>query len=137
MIKGENAYDTLRPVDDLRSRLQEGVSRWLNRQSQELDADVTQEERQAALTAIRQGVSASLQKMSAQRIAVRHHMAWQQAYNYSGTGSSYERADEIDTIFRNAVPTIGFDMSVNAQELINSVSEAVQVAAEEVDGRLD
>lgn len=30
---GQNGYDTLRPVDDLRARLQDGVSRWLNRQA--------------------------------------------------------------------------------------------------------
>ena len=137
MIIGQNAYDTLRPVDDLRSRLQEGVSRWLNRQASELDADVTQEERQAALTAIRQGVYALLQKRSEQRIADRHRVAWEKAYYYSGTGSSYDRADEIDGIFKNAAPSIGFDMSLNANDLINGVYEAVQVAAEEVDGRLD
>ena len=134
---GLNGYDTLRPVDDLRSRLQEGVSRWLNRQATPFEEDVTPEERLAALTFIRQNVYGPLQNMAENRIARRNHTPWQRAYDHRGPGSSYRRADEIDGIYRNAAPSIGFDRSSEAQELINLVYMAIRAAAEQVDSRLD
>ncbi len=134
---GLNGYDSLRPVDDLRSRLQDGVSRWLNRQASAIDDDATQDERLAALTVIRQRVYAPLQSMAEQRIARRNLAAWERAYDHRGTGSSYRRADDIDAIYRRAAPAIGFDKSSDAQELLNLVYAAIQAAAEEVDGRLE
>ncbi len=134
---GSNGYDSLRPVDDLRSRLQEGVSRWLNRQAMVLDDDVTPEKWLEALTVIRRRVYEPLQNMAEQRIARRNAMAWERAYDYSGPGSSFRRADEIETVYRRAAPAIGFDKSADAQELLNLVYAAIQTAAEEVEGRLD
>lgn len=134
---GLNGYDTLRPVDDLRSRLQDGVSRWLNRQASAIDDDATQEERLAALTVIRQQVYTPLQSMAEQKIARRSLSDWERAYAHRGPGSSYRRADEIEAIYRRAAPAIGFDKSADAQELLNLVYAAIQAAAEEVDGRLE
>ncbi len=137
MTIGQYGYDTLRPVDDLRSRLQEGVSRWLNRQATEMDVDVTPEERSSALTAIRQRVSGQLRSIAEERIARRNPAAWDRAYYHSGHSSSYRRADEVEAIYARAAPTIGFDKSAEAQELINLMYAAIQTAAEEVDGRLE
>ena len=137
VLIGQNGYDILQPVDDLRSRLQEAVSRWLNRPATVLEADGTPEERQATLTTIRQGVYASLQSISVLRVARQHSVAWTVAYSHSGTGSSYRRADEVERIYRAAAPAIEFDQSMNAQELINAVYQSVQSAVEAVDGRLD
>lgn len=134
---GQNGYDTLLPIADLHSRLQEGVSRWLNRQATTLDDDVTPEERLAALTEIRQRVRAPLESAAVDRIARHHPAAWERAYNHKGPGSSYRRASEIESIYNLAAPTIGFDKSADAQELLNLVHEVIQTAAEEVDGRLD
>lgn len=133
---GQNGYDTLLPVADLHSRLQEGVSRWLDRQATTLD-DVTPEERQAALTEIRQRVRAPLQSAAVDRIARQHRAAWERAYNHRGPGSSRHRASEIEAIYNRAAPTVGFDKSADAQELLNRVYAVIQTAAEEVDGRLD
>ena len=135
--RDDYGYDTLRPVDDLRSRLQEGVSRWLDRQETSLDEDATAEERLAALTFIRQNVYGRLQDMALDRIALENHQSWVQAYGYSGPGSSYRRADEIGGLYRRAAPIIGFDQSSEAQTLINLVLQAIRTAAEQVDSRLD
>lgn len=137
LVSGQTGYDTLRPVDDLRSRLQEGISRWLDRQATALDDDSTPEERLAALTAIRQGVRGQLQSAATERVATRYLAAWERAYEHSGQGSSYRRADEIDGIYRRAAPAIGFDKSTEAQVLLNMVYAAIQTAADEVGGRLE
>lgn len=137
MMMGRNGYDTLVPVDDLRSRLQEAVSRWLNRQATSSDDDATREERLTALTVIRQGVSGRFQDIAEDRIARRNPVAWDQAYQHRGTGSSYRRAEDIQTIYRRAAPDIGFDKTADAQELLILVYAGIQAAAEEVDCRLD
>ena len=142
VIMGLDGYDTLLPVDDLRSRLQEAVSRWLDRQTASFDDGVTPEERLTALRVIRQRVHGRLQdiageRIAGERIARRNPAGWEQAYQHSGSGSSYRRADDIDTIYRRAVPDIGFDKSAGAQELLNLVYAGIQAAAEEVDCRLD
>ena len=137
MTMGRNGYDTLVPVDDLRSRLQEAVSRWLNRQAASSDDDATPEERLTALTVIRRGVSERFQDIAENRIYRRNPAAWDRAYQHRGSGSSYLRAEDIQTIYRRAVPDIGFDKSADAQELLNFVYAGIQAAAEEVDCRLD
>ena len=137
VIMGLDGYDTLLPVDDLRSRLQEAVSRWLDRQTASFDDGVTPEERLTALRVIRQRVHGRLQDIAGERIARRNPAGWERAYQHSGSGSSYRRADDIDTIYRRAVPDIGFDKSADAQELLNLVYAGIQAAAEEVDCRLD
>ena len=137
LTKGQSGYDTLRPVDDLRARLQDGVSRWLNRQSAAVDDNATPEERSAALATIRQEVHRLLQNVAQHRVALRNTIAWERAYDHSGRGSSYRRADDIEAIYRRAAPAIEFDRSTEAQDLLNAVYEAIQAAAEEVDGRLD
>ena len=137
MMLGRDGYDTLLPVDDLRSRLQEAVSRWLDRQTASSDEGITPEERLAALRAIRQKVYGRLQDIAGERIVRRRSGAWEQAYQYSGSGSSYRRADDIDGIYKRAAPEIGFDKSADAQELLNFVYAGIQAAAEEVDCRLD
>jgi hypothetical protein len=109
----------------------------LDRQATALDDDVTPEERLAALTVIRQRVRVQLQSAAMERVAHRHLTAWERAYDYRGPGSSYRRADEIEAIYRRAAPTIGFDKTADARELMNLVYAAIQAAAEEVDGRLD
>lgn len=105
--------------------------------SRSVDDDATPEERLAALTTIRQHVHRLLQNVAERRVAFRNTLAWEHAYDHSGPGSSYRRADEIEAIYRGAAPSIEFDRSAEAQELLNAVYEAIQTAAEEVDGRLD
>jgi hypothetical protein len=137
VMMGRDGYDTLLPVDDLRSRLQEAVSRWLDRQTASSDEGVTPEERLTALRVIRQRVYGRLQDIAGERIARRNPAGWERAYQHSGSGSSYRRADDIDTIYRRAAPDIGFDKSTDAQELLTLVYAGIQAAAEEVDCRLD
>ena len=137
MVRGEDGYDDLLPVADYRTRLQEAVSRWLNRQSDLSDEDINPSEHQAVLASLRQGVSARLRDIAKDRVGMRPRLEWSTAYEHRGSGSARRRADDINAVYRKAAPSIGFEKSTEAQTLINLVYGSIQVVAEKMDCRLD
>ena len=126
MVRGEDGYDNLLPVADFRTRLQEAVSRWLNRQSDLSDDEINPSERQAVLDSIRQGVYARLRDIAKDRVGMQPSLEWFTAYEHRGSGSARRRADDINAIYIEAAPSIGFDKSAGAQTLINLVYGSIQ-----------
>ena len=68
-------------------------------------------ERHAALSPIRQSVNKALHELTELRLAELHRTDWTTAFDHSGTGSSYRRADEIQSIYQEAAPVISSAMS--------------------------
>lgn len=105
-IAGElsDEYDRLRPVADLVARLTESVSRFLDEPIEwEGDAD-DEEERQAAIARIRRAVSAAVHELAKRRLVEEHLGEWRTAYDYRGTGSTFDRARAIHRICNEAAP---------------------------------
>ena len=128
--------DDLYAVDDRKDRVRlPGEDAIATMQS--IVGDDVAEELLGQLTAIRQRVRGQLQSTATKRVATRYLTAWERAYEHSGPGSGYRRADELDGIYRHAAPAIGFHQSAEAPELLNVVYAALQTAADEVGGRLE
>lgn len=62
---------------------------------------------------------------------------WQQAYNYSGYGSSFDRAQKIDQIFTTAAPVINSGMNELARNFLTQLHKIVQEAVKESEGDFD
>jgi energy-coupling factor transporter ATP-binding protein EcfA2 len=129
-----NEYDGLRPVADLVARLQENISKWLETPAC-WTGESTSEVRNAALDPIRKRVYTELHKLAEERIADVHHSDWRGAFDDSGTGSSYRRAENIDQIYRDAAPIMNAGMSEPARIFLKTLHDLVRRAIEESGGK--
>ena len=131
-----NEYDNLRPVADLVARLQENISRWLDSPAQWTRVPRDDEERNTALSGIRQSVFVALHDLAETRLADAHRPDWRQAFDgFSGPGSSYRRAEEVDRIYEEAAPLISSAMSEHARTFLHSLHHVVRVAVEDAGGQ--
>jgi hypothetical protein len=127
-------YDTLTPVADLLSRLQEEASKWLDRPAGWSPQPANDVEREAALDRIRRAVFARLYEITKHRLRDDQVAAWRMAYDHVGSGSAIRRAKTIDDIHRNAAPPISAAMSRDAREFLSKLYAILHEAIEEAGG---
>lgn len=130
-----NEYDTLRPVADLVAGLQENISRWLDSPAEWTRAPKNDEERNTALASIRKSVFAALHDLAEERLADAHRPDWRGAFDFTGRGSSYRRAEEIDRIYEEAAPLVSSAMSEPARSFLHSLHKLVRKAVEDAGGQ--
>lgn len=128
--------DDLRPVADLVARTQKQISHWLDRPAHWTRAPVDDEERAAALAPIRKAVFSALHDLAETRLAEQHQPDWVTAFDHAGSGSTYRRAEDIDSIYRAAAPPIEAAMSNAAREFVQSLSQLVRTSVEANGGLL-
>lgn len=133
----DDEYNGLRPVADLIRQLQTSISLWLDNPETWL-GNPSDEERQAVINEIRQKVFIGVHKLAARRLITTHRGEWRTAYEFSGSGSSFDRAGVMDIIFKSAAPPISSIMNDRAQkfliEVIHLIREAVEDAGGSVEG---
>jgi len=130
-------YDTLRPVADFLTRLNEGISRYLNNPVDWTKQPSSEEEAEEAIDAIRQQIFAQLHVLSESRIAVNALKQWIEAYKHSGTGSTKKRANDIHNIYINAAPVPSLVMEAPVREFVHEIKTFVSDAVKSVDGKFD
>lgn len=127
-------YDTLRPVSDLLSRLQEEASKWLERPV-EWEGSSNDEQREVALDKIRQSVFSRLSQLTRRRLKDEPIAEWRTAFDFSGTGSGMRRSLVIDGINEGAAPHLSAAMRDDAREFLSKLYGLLQEAIEEAGGK--
>jgi hypothetical protein len=127
-------YDTLTPVADLLSCLQEEASKWLDRPAGWNRQPKDDQEREEALDKIRRAVFPRLYDLTKRRLKDDQVAMWRVAYDYRGPGSSKPRARTIDEIYRNAAPHMSAAMSQDAREFLSRLYAILREAIEEGGG---
>lgn len=130
-----NEYDNMRPVADLVGKLQESISKWLDSPADWTCDTKDIEERNAALSAVRMAVFTALHDLAEGRLAETHREDWSTAFTFAGKGSSYQRADVIESIYEEAAPSISSAMSGTAREFLHRLHQLVREAVESAGGR--
>ncbi|WP_230189900.1 hypothetical protein [Sphingobium sp. CECT 9361] len=131
-IAGElsDEYDNLRPVAELVARLTEEVSRFLSNPASWEPLIPEEAEAEAALDLVRQVVHTRFHSLAARRLVQEQIETWRSAFELSGKGSTFERAQEIRDIYEDAAPIPNAVMTdVSAEfmaEIRRIVSEAVE-----------
>lgn len=129
-LNADYEYDTLRPVADLVARLTESVSRFLDEPIEwEGDAE-DEEERQAAVARIRRAVSAAMHELAKRRLVEEHLGEWRTAYDYRGTGSTFQRARAIHRICDEAAPMPDAVMPPPSKQFLIEIRRTVIEAIE-------
>lgn len=124
-------YDTLRPVADLRSRLAEEISRFIE-QPVRWEGDQAEDKRvrSEATDAIRRSVSRVLHDIALERLVNDHRSDWVEAYGHRGRGSTFVRAREIRDIYEEAAPIPEAVMNEPTQQFLKELRGRVEDAIE-------
>ena len=131
----KNEYDTLRPVADLVARLQENISMWLDSpMGWEKNSD--DEAKANALDEIRKTIDKKNDDLAEERLSRTPRKDWLAAFNFSGRGSSYQRAEKIKHIYNEAAPEISSSMSKPAREFLNRLHQLVRDSVKESGGQI-
>ena len=131
-IAGEldDEYDTLRPVADLVARLTESVSRFLDQPVGWTRQPEDEQEEQSAIAQVRRVVSAAMHEMAVRRLVQNHLARWRTAYNFTGRGSTFDRARTIEGIYGEAAPVPDAVMPPPSKEFLLEVRHLVTAAIE-------
>ena len=130
----DNEYSELRPVADLVRQLQGSISGWLDNPAGWTRDPEKESKRQAVINTIRGKVYVRVHSLAERRLITAHISNWQAAYAFSGTGSSYRRADQIAQICDAAAPSVTSVMDTVSEGFLNEVIMIVKEAVEEVGG---
>ena len=130
----DNEYSNLRPVADLVGQLQHSISLWLDSPVSWTRDPEEESEKQAVINAIRGKVYVRVHLLAERRLVTAHVSNWQTAYAFSGTGSSYRRADRMGQIYEAAAPSVTSVMDAESEDFLNEVILIVKEAVEEAGG---
>jgi hypothetical protein len=130
-------YDNLRPASDLIGRLQEEISRWLETPEGWTREPADEKERMAALDPIRSAVFAALHNLIKARLGEMHRSDWATAYDRSGRGSGFKRAEDIRRIYEESAPQISSAMNPQAREFLVEVIGLIRKAVDSAGGQFN
>ena len=131
---GTVEYDTLRPVADFILRLSEHIIVFLASPVRWEPGHAPEEMKRQVVDEVARRVFADLHDLGAQRLFHERVKQWAVAYSHRGTGSTYERAQDIDGIYDFAAPIPGEAGNENASELLSSILTTVKKAVGESGG---
>ncbi len=135
---GKDQYDGLRPVSDMIHQLGSSISRWLDNPDRwDITPPPPDDKRQATINTIRQKVSNRIHLLAKRRLINERLGEWQDAFDFRGIGSSYQRAEGIERIYNAAAPSITSVMGIAAQNFLDDVIQIVKEAVEEVGGSVE
>lgn len=131
-------YNTLKPVADLVACLIEEVSKYLDQPTGwEPRQPKDEEEAEAALSGIRQHVYTDLHALADRRIVEQHLDQWRAAFDLRGKGSTFDRAQEINSIYERGAPVASTVMTKFAADFVQEMRGLVHQAIINGGGRLD
>lgn len=137
IVIGQDHYNNLQPVADLIRELQTQVSRFLDNPSSWLRQPASEDQAQEALAVVRRLVFATVHDFARKRVMDEQHVSWQRAFDLSGRGSTFERAQQIDTLLHDAAPVPGPAMPPRATAFLNQIRLLVAGAIREAGGELE
>lgn len=132
----QDEYDNLMPVADLRARLQEEASKWLDRPAGWSRMPDDENERETALSRIRRSVEARISQLTKSRLTDDQVANWRTAYDYRGRGSATLRARTIETVHEYAAPRISAAMSADARQFLDRLHDILQEAIRDAGGQI-
>ena len=128
----EDEYDTLKPVADLRERLQTQLYVLLQHPiGWNPGPEPTDDKKQQIFDELAQKLKMHILELATRRIRTERFLEWQSAFVQSGRGSSYARASIIgNSIYQRAAPIPDVTPSLDQNGFLKEVADAVANACE-------
>lgn len=136
---GEDEYDGLRPVADLRKELRDEIFRFIQKPLRWEGSEPSEEEKQVKYDAFARSLGRRLRALATRRIWHERMNEWERGYyECRGTGSTFVRARIIgDEIYDPAAPVPDVTPSPKRNQFLREVVAEVEAAADEVGARLE
>jgi energy-coupling factor transporter ATP-binding protein EcfA2 len=137
-IAGEIAteYDSLKPVADLLARLSEEISQFLDHPTGWLPPIPSEEDAETVIAAIKREVYAELHTVIDRRLLKDHLADWRETDYYSGKGSTFLRAQGINSIYESSAPIVTTVTTDASAEFVREIRGMVYRAIQANGGRL-
>lgn len=129
-------YKDLRPVADLVARLSEWITKFLDKPVRWKPRAPTEPETEAALAQVQRAVFSRLHEFVDQKLLRVPRRDWLRAFEYSGRGSTYDRASVIRTIYQSGAPIPGPALDTRTETFLREVRVLLHGAIREGGGEL-
>jgi signal recognition particle receptor subunit beta len=130
-------YDTLRPVADLKQELQQRMYVLLQNPVEWTGPIPTDDEKQHVFDTIAEELSRRLIELASRRVRTERLAEWRQAFDESGAGSTYRRANLIaERVYDRAAPIPDVTPSPDRNAFLEDVANAIKQSAEAVGAHL-
>lgn len=131
-------YDNLRPVSDLHKQLGELIYVTIQEPIRWEGTEPSEDEKQQVFDELSSSLSSKLLELASRRVWIERSEEWQQAYNQSGQGSTFIRAEIIDQgIFRKAAPVPDLTPSPDRNKFLHEVLGLVESVCKELNIKLE
>ncbi len=129
-IAGETdwEYKHLRPVADFIGRLQEHLSRFLEAPTRWQKQPSSEDEAQEVISSVRRAAFTKIHEVAFQRLIEKELPVWRRAYDYRGTGSTFLRARDIQSVYEEAMPVPSAGMTDVAKDFLKQIRKIVESA---------
>jgi hypothetical protein len=134
---GSVEYLELRPVADFISRLSEQLIVFLGSPIRWEPEIASEEMKRQVIDGIARQVYTNLHALGAQRIFHERVRDWSVAYSHRGTGSTSERARDIDRIYESAAPIPREAGNEHTSKFITALTSVVKEAVHTAGGRVE
>ena len=132
----DSEYKDLRPVADFVARLSESITKFLDRPigwKPRLPAEAEADE---ALSRVQRAVFAHLHEFVDARVLRVPRQRWIEAFEYSGSGSTRDRAKVIQTIYNASAPIPGPALDPHSEQFLREVRLLVHQAIADGGGEM-
>lgn len=133
--QGMTEYDNLRPVADFILRLSEHVIVFLSSPIDWEPNNASEEMKRQVVDEVARQVFAELHGLAGQRLFHDRIQDWARAYSHRGTGSTTERARDIDFIYDAGAPIPREAGNENTSKFVSELCRVVKQAVEKSGGR--
>ena len=130
----ENVYSFLRPISDFWTSFNEHISNFLSTPVSWRPSNPTDEDKVRKVDEINRKVSSQIQSYAIAKIKSKMISEWQIAYDYSGRGSSFQRADKIDSIYDNVIPIPEEEMTDQVKTFVKDILLIIKSTIKECGG---
>jgi len=132
---GEIEYSSMRPVADFIARLMEHISVFLASPVKWEPENAPEEMKRQVANDIAVQVFSELHGLGTQRLFRDRVKEWVAAYSHRGTGSTFDRARDIDGIYSEAAPIPGQAGNETASKFVAELNLMVKTAVQKSGGR--
>ncbi len=135
---GDDHYDTLHPVADLRLQLRHRLYLLLQSPTGWNGPEPAEDEQQTLFDAIADDLDTRLLELATRRLKSERVTDWRNAYNLAGPGSTFRRAHHIaEQVHTLAAPMPGVTATPERNAFLKEVAGAARAALESAGARLD
>lgn len=132
----EGEYKDLKPVADLVARLSESITKFLDKPIRWDPRVPSESESETALSQVQRAVFSRLHEFVDRKLLRVPRREWMRAFEYSGRGSTYDRASVIRMIYESSAPIPGPALDAHSEEFLREVRVLLHEAIREGGGEL-